>query len=640
MGLLRLPFVVYPAFAPLIVLLAVTAVANGSAVPPALLIGPAVLIALMILLDVQSAQVLSPLERARKIFWMDFYGAIWAFMAVPLAYSSGLIPSIVAFWHRHSWLGEYDVVLALCLVMYTYHPRLAAVFRIRGLQRLASSLEQTLVRKGLTVFLAGLASGDRGIAEFAAWLVFFQLCSQLHHLYISTPQPLWIFRRYDAHRYCSGTPDHRRRVTDLWIEEDVRGKAYARLDLVHSLCDEAMIAAQDQDPHPGLARAMKAEKRAGQAARSWLKAASDLLAEAKRALPDPAPAQRRALDLAEAHLIRYRLHLDISVGRHERALKDQRKVRELWTRHGLHNLSANNLCVELTGARAEGTKPAVPERALAELKQHLQQPGLVPYVRSSLLLLAAEYATLNDDVEGAARMRAERHQIIIGRADFRILNREQRAAGMPRFPARQYRLTLADLEALDARTRGRGPVQDDVTRPPRIILSNLPGGRAGEQAATGMRLWLDGKPTGAADALNEAAALLQRDGFNTDAFNVLLQLATAQRAIDPPAAYETFTRALHLQQRLRTGLVNSDLRLATGATTEHLARALTDLLLRIHPAPAPRALTAFELAELSRSRTLLDQLGTRTTRPIVYPALRNLLAEATTQLAAASKELR
>ncbi|MFD5754699.1 hypothetical protein ACFWIZ_05420 [Streptomyces sp. NPDC127044] len=632
MGLLRLPLLLYPCFTGLTVLLAVTAVHNGSAVPAPLLIGPAVMIALMILLDLSSAQVLSPLERARKIFWMDFWGMCWAFVAVPLACSSSLMPSIVAIWHRHSWLGEYDVVLALCLVACKYHPLPAAVFRIRGLQRLAGSLDQTLVQKGLAVFLTGLFSEDRGIAEFAAWLVLFQLCSRLHHLYISTHQPLWIFRRYDAHRYVNGTPDHQRRVADLWIEEDVRGETNPRLNLVHSLCDEAMTAAQGHEPHPGLARALKAEKRPGQAAKSWLNAASGLLAEAKRALSDPTPAQRRALDLAEAHLIRFRLHLDFIVGRHERALKDQRKVRDLWSRHGLHNLSANNLCVELIGARAEGTKPAVPERALAELKQHLQQPGLVPYVRSSLLLLAAEYATLTAKFEEAEQMRAERYLLVIGRADFRILNREQRAAGMPRFPASQYRMTFADLEALDARTRGQGPLRDDVTRPPRIILSNLPGGRAGQQAATGMRLWLDGKPTAAADALNEAAALLQRDGFNTDAFNVLLQLAPAQRAIDPPAAYETYTRALQLQQRLRTGLVSAGLRLATGATTEHLARALTDLLLRIHPAPAPPALTAFELSELSRSRTLLDQLGTRSALPIDYPALRNLLTEATTQL--------
>ncbi|MBO4270262.1 hypothetical protein GSF24_06325, partial [Microbispora triticiradicis] len=49
---------------------------------------------------------------------------------------------------------------------------------------------------------------------------------------------------------------------------------------------------------------------------------------------------------------------------------------------------------------------------------------------------------------------------------------------------------------------------------------------------------------------------------------------------------------------------------------------------RTLPAPAPPALTIFDLAELSRSRVLLDQLGSRPTRPITYPALRALLAEA------------
>lgn len=631
MGLLRLPLVVYPWLKWLVIVIAVDAVRNGSAISPALLIGPALMIGLMIHLDVWSARVLSPLERARKLCWLDGRGIVLTLVLVLHAYSAGLMPSVVGFWHQHSWLGRYEIVLALFLAAYNYLPGYGAMAaRVKAFTLPVDVVELYFVRKGLAPFLLGLSSGDPGIAAFAAWLVFFELLVQLNELFFRTEQPLWLFRRAEAHKYFSGTSAYRRRVVDLWIEEDVRGMPFPRLHLVHSLCDEAMTAAQDKNPHPRMIRFLKSERRPGQAAKSWLNAASDLLAQATRALPAPTPAQRRALDLAEAHLIRFRVHLDVSLGRQERALKDQRKVRELWTRHGLHNLSANNLCVELTGARAEGTKPAVPERALAELDRHLEQPGLVPYVRCSLLLLAAEYATLTGDLARAATMRELRHQYVIGRSDFSILNREQRAAGMPAFKALQYRLTFLSLEALDACTRGYVPEQRDADRPPRIILSNLPGGRAGAQAAAGMRLWLDGEPTEAAEALREAAALLQRDGFHTDAFNVLYELGTAQRAIDPSAAYDSFTRALDLQQRLRKGIVNADLRLATGATTEHVTRTLTDLLLRTLPAPAPPALTIFALAELSRSRVLLDQLGTGDTRPITYPALSTLLAEAGT----------
>ncbi|MFD7609484.1 hypothetical protein [Streptomyces sp. NPDC059828] len=636
MGLLRLPLVVYPWFTWLVVLEAIAAVRHGSAAPGALLIGPAVLIGLMVQLDIWSARVLSPLERARMLCWLDGRSVVLAHLTVLAA--GVYLPTIVGFWHRHPWLGRYEIVLALLLAAYAYLPGYAAVSRVPLLGTLCAALDTILLRKGLAVFLLGIASGDPGIASFAAWLVAFQLLVQLHQLFVSTVQPLWVFRRADAHHYFAGTPAYRRRVADLWLEEDVRGEAFPRLYLVHSLCDEAIAVAQVKDPHPGMARYLKGDKRAGQAARSWLNAASELLAQARRALPDQLePTQRRALELAEAHIIRFRVHLDVSRGRQERALRDQRKVRELWSRHGLHNLSANNLCVELTGARAEGTKPVVPERALAELEQHLEQPGLVPYVRCSLLLLAAEYATLTGDGERAKSMRALRHQLVIHRSDFHMLNREQRAAGMPAFKPVRYRLTLASLEALDARTRGAALVPDDAARPPRILLSELPGGQAGAQAAAGLRMWLDGRPTGAAELLSEAVELLQRDGFHSDAFNVLVQLGTAQRSIDPGAAYATLTRALRLQQRLRLGLNSSGLRLATGATTEQLARTLTDLLLRTLPGPAQPGLTVFELAELSRSRVLLDQLGKlsrvgarATAQPITYPALRDLLTEAST----------
>ncbi len=627
MGLLRLPLVIYPWFAWLAVLLGFKAADSGSAVPTVILIGPAVLIGLTIRLDVWSARVLSPRERARKLL-SDGTGIVYALVFVWYAYAAGFLPSIVDFWHRHSSLGRYEIVLALFLAWHSHLPAVAAVTRVPILGPIHAVFEWFAVRKGWTAFLVGIVSGDRGIAEFAAWLVFFELLAQLHHLFVSKHPPLWRFRRIEAHHYFGGTPAYRRIVAELWIEEDVRGKTCPGLGLVHTLCDEAMVAAQDKDPHPEMARFLKAEKRPGQAAKAWLDAASELLAQATRALPDPGPAQRRELDLAEAHLVRFRAHLEGSLGQRERALASQRRVRELWTKHDLHNLSANNLCVELIGARAEETQPVVPERALAELHRHLGRPDLVPYVRCSLLLLAAEYATLTGDFESAASMRTLRHQYVIGRTDFHVLNREQRAAGMPTFPARQYRMTLASLEVLDARTRGHTVTVDDGTRPPRIILSNLPGGRAGAQAEAGMRLWLLGRTTEAAAMLSEAADLLQRGGFNAEAFTVLYELGTAQRVTDPAAAYATLTQALHLQQRLRAGLADTGLRLATGSATEHLARTLTDLLLRTLPAPAPPALTIFDLAELSRSRVLLDQLGTRPTRPITYPALRALLAEA------------
>ncbi|MFD5428336.1 hypothetical protein [Streptomyces sp. NPDC127084] len=645
MGLLRLPLVVYPWLGWLVVFEAVTAVKLGCPVPAVLLLGPAVMVWGMAQLDVWSVRVLSPLERARVLCWLDGRAVVLGHLMVLAALTGGCIPWVVDFWHRHSWLGRYEIVLALLLAGYVHLPGYGTVARIPVLGALCAAFDTIFLRKGLTPFLVGIVSGDPGIAEFAAWLVVFRLLAQLHQLFISTVQPLWPFRRVDAHHYFAGTPAYRRRVAELWIEEDVRRPHVPRLHLVHSLCDEAMAAAQDKNPHPGMARYLKAEKRPGQAAKSWLHEASELLAQARRALPDPDPAQRRALELAEAHLIRFRVHLDVSRGRQDRALKDQRRVREVWTRHGLHNLSANNLCVELTGARAEGTKPVVPERALAELERHLARPGLVPYVRCSLLLLAAEYATLTGDSERAASMRTLRHRLDIRRSDFRILNREQRAAGMPAFKPVRYRLTLASLEALDARTRGAFVVPHDAVRPPRILLSELPGGRAGAQAAAGLRLWLDGEPTRAAELLSESADLLQRDGFHSDAFNVLLELGTAQRSIDPGAAYTSLTRALRLQQRLRVGLTSSGLRLATGSTTEQLARTLTDLLLRTLPGPAQPGLIVFELAELSRSRVLLEQLGRQsgqaaaraaTSRPITYPALRDLLTEASTNKSASA----
>ncbi|MFD8833172.1 hypothetical protein ACFVZ1_23710, partial [Bacillus subtilis] len=149
MGLLRLPLVVYPWFTWLVVLEAIAAVRHGSAAPGALLFGAGGRVGLRVALELWSARVLSPLERARMLCWLDGRSVVLAHLTVLAA--GVYLPTIVGFWHRHPWLGRYEIVLALLLAAYAYLPGYAAVSRVPLLGTLCAALDTILLRKGLAV---------------------------------------------------------------------------------------------------------------------------------------------------------------------------------------------------------------------------------------------------------------------------------------------------------------------------------------------------------------------------------------------------------------------------------------------------------------------------------------------------------
>lgn len=112
--------------------------------------------------------------------------------------------------------------------------------------------------------------------------------------------------------------------------------------------------------------------------------------------------------------------------------------------------------------------------------------------------------------------------------------------------------------------------------------------------------------------MRAAAALLENNSQQLTAMGVLAELARLQTSPDPRAAFDTLNEALRLQERFRDEVVDEQLRLQVNGWFETLHSHQIGLLTAAASAtgqPRP-SIAAFDLAERSRSRLLLEQLGT------------------------------
>jgi hypothetical protein len=122
--------------------------------------------------------------------------------------------------------------------------------------------------------------------------------------------------------------------------------------------------------------------------------------------------------------------------------------------------------------------------------------------------------------------------------------------------------------------------------------------------------------------LGEAAALLKESNQTVNAFWVLVELGRAQYHSAPASAYRSLREALELHEVLRTQVLDSPMRMQAGGAIEGLFLSIIRLLVDTAAPPShtehwpaePRS-AAFELVERSRSRSLLELLGTAVAPP-------------------------
>ncbi|MGM1064812.1 CHAT domain-containing protein, partial [Saccharothrix sp. Mg75] len=137
-------------------------------------------------------------------------------------------------------------------------------------------------------------------------------------------------------------------------------------------------------------------------------------------------------------------------------------------------------------------------------------------------------------------------------------------------------------------------------------------GPAQRMIGRGTRLFRRGRHAEGARELHAAAALLESNSQQLTAMGVLAELARLQTPIDPRAAFKTLDEALRLQERFHDEVFDETLRLQVNGWFETLHSHQIGLLTAAAAATGrPRAsVAAFDLAERSRSRLLLEQLGT------------------------------
>ncbi|MEV0225421.1 CHAT domain-containing protein [Streptomyces sp. NPDC050704] len=155
------------------------------------------------------------------------------------------------------------------------------------------------------------------------------------------------------------------------------------------------------------------------------------------------------------------------------------------------------------------------------------------------------------------------------------------------------------------------PAGDGGPRP-----SRMPGdGPARRLVERGMDRWRRGRHVEAAQDLRDAAKLLEANSQQLIAMDVLMELARVQtKATAPRAAFDTLSAALRLQERFRDEVVDEQLRVRINGWFEALHTRQIALLATASGAGWPErpAPAAFDLAERSRSRLLIEQLGDTT----------------------------
>ncbi|MFI7635345.1 hypothetical protein [Nonomuraea sp. NPDC049400] len=638
------PFV-YAVLGLLPTVLAVRAVVTGSSVPAGLLLGPAAVITVLSLLSLRSSRVLPRAQRGRTLA-LESWGAVYAFV---MAGTFGA--ALAGWWHGLPWLHANDVFVALVLVVLVFLPGQERLIRVPLLRPLPIMI-RALTDKGLFIFLVALAADDTWVARLAAWLVAFSVVPELV-TNAAARDPLWRPRRLGARRFLDAPAEEQDKAMDYWVSEYVRGRRVPNLAFVHTLCNEASLAVRGGDPNPELALIQPTPRRPGPAAMAWLDPAKTLLDRASAALdapesPDAAPTPAvRALDLAWAHWHEAHTEIDLNAGHREEAGTHMRLTRELRVRHGLADLCAFNLADETMNAvQGTSSQTMLPDQALEQVQTMLQLSGLSPAARRVLLIAAGCcHESLGRHAE-AEKCRREWRAIRVRRRDLRALVRQDRLAGSLTVSARSHRLMMALYELLDRVVQGMAfddvYDQGETPMPPLVLASYWPDVPQRALVRQGIQQWMLGNLDGAEKSMLRAVEMLEADNLPIYAMWVLMELGSAQRRIDPAASYANLTRALAIQQDLRTRIQDSDLRLTTGATTERLTRTLTDLLLGADPGPgwpSDRPATVFQLSELSRSRVLLELLGLRSepADPLSYAELRGLLRTADLDLSGAGE---
>ncbi|MGV9816921.1 hypothetical protein [Nocardia xishanensis] len=602
---------------------AAVATFRGSIVPGPLLFGPAAAMAFLWWSAYPTARVLSPLQRRRTLLlelWGGLYGIVLSVLAWRMLPSDGAVAR---------WLGANAWwVAALCVSA----PIVAAAASttIAVLRLLPISLLRVLVDRGTVAFYFATLTASRDLAEFAAWIVGYNLVLGLFEL---RPSNDWTPRRLDAQRFFDAAPVMRQRIVDQWLAEAVlrpvsRGKA-PDMAFVYSLCAEIAPATMVQRDF-AVAAVHRTPPRLGNDVMAWHDQALRLVESAEAEIPDPNERQRRQLSLARARCAYARGDIHFSQDLVDEAQEAFGEALTCWREHGLHNL-----CADITATLALGTvpspmttTPSPPEEILARLRSLIEEPTLTPLTRRWALLGAAVCHLMLGQQESAVDMHEQARGFASIWANQRRLNAERWAAGMirqSRSTARQWDVIMASswyIAAGIVRFAQASPGSTDAL--PLTPLATWAHDETRPMIRTAGQLWASGNYDAAATMVEEAADILERDRLPALVIHLLLQLGIAQRAVDPPRGYRNLRRALEMREALRDSLLSADLRLRFGGGSEDLYIELVQLLneAEFFPSefwPPQPARAAFDLIERARARSMLELLGEALDAPAEQP---------------------
>jgi len=217
---------------------------------------------------------------------------------------------------------------------------------------------------------------------------------------------------------------------------------------------------------------------------------------------------------------------------------------------------------------------------------------------------AAERTTIAADTKLLAPVRRWAGANVHNPADDQRYSDMAMRAGLPGNPGRA---APPWLPLVTAAPPGAPAEEHEISR------TRYPGtGPAQRMIDRGTSLFRRGRHTEGAQELRAAAALLENNSQQLTAMGVLAELARLQTPTDPRAAFETLNEALRLQERFRDEVVDEQLRLQVNGWFETLHSHQIGLLTAAAGATGQQrpSIAAFDLAERSRSRLLLEQLGT------------------------------
>lgn len=612
--------------------LGVVAAVRGSAVDPRAQIAVGIAVTALFLWYHRITRVLTRYERARTL-QVEATEVVFGMLLAALAgqWLAGIGQELA--WTPGLLAGAAAVLgLLAALPMFTIID-----VRLRHVARL-------LTDKGFVLFyLGGVHHPDPGLLTLAGWLV---VVSAAQHWRGARQSrlPAWSLRDRDAHRFVNGTLAPRATAAQAWLDDKIRPGRTPDLALIHTLAQQSVMLAKGAEDltfaqlHPGAP-----VPRSGRAALRRLDDAVELLELAERHHGGQPAAAARVFALARAHCAAARSEINIGMGRWEEGITATREAAALWRTCGLPDLGADALAeAAMTGLSGFIAIRAVPPgEALRDLALLAVDRELLPLVRHNVLVVASACAARLGDAARAEAWAAQAKAAPPQRGDHLRLRRQQRRAGLMPWRLRDLRLhvrllqSARDILTLDSAPRHLEPA-------PSLPLPRLVGTRlwalseARYIAERGLMWWMLGKHDRAADDLERAAAEFEVRHQPLDARWIHYTLGMALYWIDRSRAYRNLVRALYLQERVRDQTAGEDLRIDAGASIEHLTAVLIWMLVQAggapgdpdsvpansgHPPssgqpntglPALPLARAFELAERSRGRVMLELLGQST----------------------------